>query len=819
MLLCVATAFSMPAFGDTMKHESPSSILHELNCFREMGSALYIAAHPDDENTELLAFLALGRNYRTAYLSLTRGDGGQNVLGPDFGDKLGVARTQELLAARHIDGATQFFSRAVDFGFSKNYRETLNIWDKQEVLSDVVRIIRQFRPDVLITRFSPSPGGTHGHHTASTVLAMEAFKLAGDPKAFPEQGLPPWQPKRIFWNVSVFQKDKVDGSNLLKIDSGGKDIRTSQSFVDLAGASRAMHKTQGFDTFRISNADAPRQESFQLLDGSPATHDILDGVDTTWNRVKGGAAIGKSIDEIIARFKIDDTSASVPALLKLRSDMKNLPADDPVIKEKKLLLDRILQACLGLEVETTIAQSDVVPGEPMKFKHTAIVHSKIPVRWVAVRYPEIKKEISKGVDLHNTEVNSWESDETLPVTTPLTQPWWLRSEKSPGMFHTDDPKLIGTAENAPLFPIEDVFEVAGQTLIVPDEPVQITKNPLGQQIKRRLDAIPPVSMRFVSDVVLLAPGGSQTAEVYVTAARAGSSGTLKLEAPADWKIEPPEQSFHLEKVGEHASFKFKVKAPDRVSSAKIIANAEVHGEHYRNHREEINYPHIPPQLIQSVAAMKAVSLDLKTRGHTIGYLPGAGDSLPESLQQMGYTVKTLDDTNLKPEQLEGLDAVVIGVRAFNVRNGIAAALPTLFSYVKNGGTVIAQYNVSEKLKANEIAPYEMHLSRDRVTDEKAAVTFLATENIVLNTPNKITSADFDDWVQERGLYFPNKWDEHFTPIIAINDAGEAPMKGSLLVAQYGKGYFIYTGLSFFRQLPAGVPGAYRLFANLIAAGK
>jgi LmbE family N-acetylglucosaminyl deacetylase len=809
----------MPVLGDEMKHESPSSILHELKCFREMGSALYIAAHPDDENTELLAYLALGRDYRIAYLSLTRGDGGQNVLGPDFGDKLGVARTQELLAARHIDGAKQFFSRAVDFGFSKSYSETLNVWDKQELLSDVVRVIRQFRPDVLITRFSPSPGGTHGHHTASTVLAMEAFKLAGDPKAFPEQGLQPWQPKRIFWNVSTFQKDKVDGSNLLKIDASGKDSITGQSFVDLAGASRAMHKTQGFDTFRISNADAPRQESFQLLDGLPATHDILDGVDTTWNRVPGGAIIGKSIDVIIAQFKPEDTAASVPALLKLRSEMKNLPADDPVVKEKKLLLDRILQACLGLEVETSIAQSDVVPGEPMKFKHSAIVHSNIPVRWVAVRYPEIKKEIKKGIDLHNREFNSWESDETLPPKTPLTQPWWLRSEGTPGMFHTDDPTLIGTAENAPPFPIEDVFEIDGQTLVVPDEPVQITKNPLGQQIKRRLDAIPPVSMRFVSDVILLAPGGSQSVEVYVTAARAESYGTLRLEAPADWKIEPSEQPFHLEKMGEHASFKFTVKAPQHAASAKILANAEVHGEHYRNHREEINYPHIPPQLLQPAAAMKAVSLDLAKRGHTVGYLPGAGDSLPENLQQMGYTVKTLDDTNLKPEQLEGLDAVVIGVRAFNVRNNIAAALPTLFSYIKNGGTVIAQYNLADKLKANEIAPYELHLSRDRVTDEKAVVTFLAPENPILNTPNKITSADFDGWVQERGLYFPSKWDEHFTPIIAINDPGEAPMKGSLLVAQYGKGYFIYTGLSFFRQLPAGVPGAYRLLANLISIGK
>ena len=285
-----------------MKLDSPSAILHELESFRQMGSVLYIAAHPDDENTELLAYLARGRDYRTAYLSLTRGDGGQNVLGPEFGEKLGVARTQELLAARQIDGAQQFFSRAIDFGFSKSSSETLSIWNKQEVLSDIVRVIREFRPDVLITRFSPIPGGTHGHHTASATLAMEAFKLAGDPKAFPEQGLAPWQPKRIFWNVGRFQLDKVSGAPL-KIDAGGKDPVSGRGLHRHCSKSRSMHKTQGFDKFQFPGAHGgERLESFVLLDGAPADKDILEGVDTTWNRVAGGEEIGKAADELIAHF-------------------------------------------------------------------------------------------------------------------------------------------------------------------------------------------------------------------------------------------------------------------------------------------------------------------------------------------------------------------------------------------------------------------------------------------------------------------------------------------------------------------------------------
>jgi hypothetical protein len=354
---------------------------------------------------------------------------------------------------------------------------------------------------------------------------------------------------------------------------------------------------------------------------------------------------------------------------------------------------------------------------------------------------------------------------------------------------------------------------------VPDEPIKVTTDASGKKVSRRLDVIPPVSLRFVSDVTLFAPGSSHQVEVEITAARSDSTGILRLEGPDGWKVSPDQQSFNLAKVGQHALVKFEITAPPQPGEVKITASAEMHGVHYRNQRQEINYQHIPPQLLQPLAVLKAVSVQLATRGHTIGYLPGAGDSLPDNLKQMGYDVKVLDDTSLTAAQLQDLDAVVIGVRAINVRNNIAAALPILFAYVDRGGTVISQYNRPDKLKTEKIAPYDLHISADRVTDEKAAITFLAPESPVLNTPNKITSADFDGWVQERGLYFPNKWDEHFEPIIACNDPGEAPLKGALLVAPYGKGHFIYTGLGFFRQLPAGVPGAYRLFANLLSIGK
>lgn len=819
VLLLTAGACLLSGFPGRSQAAEPLSapaILQQLRSFRQMGSVLYVAAHPDDENTLLIAYLARGRDYRTAYLSLTRGDGGQNVLGPEFGEKLGVARTQELLAARRLDGGRQFFTRAIDFGFSKDPRETLNIWDQQQVVSDIVRVIRTFRPDVVITRFSPQPSGTHGHHTASAVLAVEAYKLAGDPKAFPDQlgDLTPWQPKRILCNGRG-----AGGTDGGRVEISGNDPVLGVSFDELAGRSRAMHKTQGFGNFGGRGGGGPRSESFQLLAGGPATNDIMDGIDTTWSRVPGGAEIGKLADQVIAEFDPQAPAASVPVLLTLRSRLAVLPEKDPMVLEKRAQLDHILQACLGLEVSTVIPQAEVVPGETLKMRHTAIVHSTVPVRWLAVRYPSTKREHKKAIELHANELSTEDTSETLAADTRLTQPYWLREEGTPGMFRVDDPSLIGRPENPPAFPVEHVFEVGGQTLIIPDEPVQVATEPASGEFRRRLDVIPPVALGVGFEVALFSPGASHLVEVEVTAYRAGVVGALSLEAPAGWKIAPAKQTFRLAAIGERALVKFTVTAPAQATTARIIACAEIGGARYSNERVEIRYRHLPPQLLQPLATIKAVSLELVIRGHKIAYLPGAGDSVDDGLRQMGYTVTTLTDADLAPERLHEFDAVVIGVRAFNVRTNLAPHLAGLLAYVEAGGTVVAQYNRPENSRTLKLAPYDLHLSSDRVTDENAAVTFLAPEHTVLNTPNKITQADFAGWVQERGIYFPNEWNSHFTPILACNDAGEAPLKGGLLVAPYGRGYFVYTGLVFFRQLPAGVPGAYRLFANLVSLGK
>lgn len=809
-LLGAAGTRAQVPVADFPAPSSAQDILQDLRNFRQMGSVLYIAAHPDDENNELIAYLARGRDYRTAYLSLTRGDGGQNVLGPEFAEKLGVIRTQELLAARRVDGGRQFFSRAIDFGFSKDYRETLRIWDKPAVLCDIVRVIRIFRPDILVTRFSTIPGGTHGHHTSSAILALEAFKLAGDPDAFRDQlaGLPPWQPRRILWNGSRFEGDKRNSTNQVAIDAGGDDPVTGQSFADIARLSRSMHKTQGFGAFGGfgRGGGGPHIERFQLLDGSPVTNDIMDGVNTNWDRIPGGAGIESMANDLIAQFNPQDPAAIVPAMLQLRSKLAALDHQDPLVAEKSVLLDRILQGCLGLETKTAFTPGEVVPGEKMIVSHSTVVHSEVPVHWDATRYPVNGVEIHRGFQLRANEVQTCDSTQTLSATNWLTEPYWLREPGTTGMFRVDDSNLIGRPENPPVFPVEQVFSVAGQTLVLPDDSAHV-------------DVIPPVWLRFTSDIALVHPGSSKSVEVEITAARANSTGSLTLEAPENWKVSPSSQAFSLAAVGDRKNFTFELAAPGESVTAKIIADAEVNGVHWRNQRQVISYPHIPRQLLQPLASLKAISLDLATRGHEIGYIPGAGDSVAESLREMGYAVTILGDSDLTPENLKKFDAVVIGVRAYNVRKHFDAHLPDLFAYVENGGTVVAQYNRPNNLDDVKIAPYDLHLSGDRVTDETAPVTFLAPGNPVLNIPNKITEADFNDWIQERGIYFPDRWDERFTPVLACHDPGEEPLKGSLLVAQCGKGYFVYTGLVFFRELPAGVPGAYRLFANLVSLGK
>ncbi len=810
----LSDAFMSPLGGGT-KAFGVSEILEEMRRFQTMGSVLYVAAHPDDENTELIAYFARSLNYRTAYLSLTRGDGGQNVIGGEIGADLGAIRTQELLSARRLDSGRQFFTRALDFGFSKDFRKTLSIWDRQQVLADIVRVIRTFRPDVMVTRFAPEPSGTHGHHTASAVLAVEAFKLAGDPKAFPEQlkDLAPWQPKRIFQNGGAAPEAP-------SVEIGGVDPVLGVSFSEIAGRSRGMHQSQFGTSGFIGGRGTARRETFRLLGGDPATKDPFDGIDLTWARVgPGGAEIATLTARVVNEFSDSKPEASMPLLLEIRRKLAPLPSD-PVVAEKREALDRIIQDCLGLVLETTIPDAEVVPGEKLRLRHTAQMTSNYPVRWLAVHYPATSGSFGHPVDLQKSEQAVHEDAPKLPSNTPLSQPYWLRKDPTAGMFVVDIPNDIGMPENPPAFPVVYEFSVGGQTINLSTEPVQRMAHGASIKATRRMEVISPVSILPETGVRLFAPGSSKTVSIAITAARPGVKGFVGLDVPAGWTVSPAKKSFELKAAGDKLNLEFTVHAPARPEVGVITAYAMVNGKRFDVERKTIEYPHIPTLLLQPKATVRAVSINCEIAAKNVGYLPGAGDAVAAALTELGCTVTVLSGADLVSDKLKGLDAIVIGVRAFNVRGDLSEKTSDdLAAFAEQGGTVVMQYNRPDGLKTPKLFPYRLQLSTLRITDAHSPMTILAPEHPAFNKPNKISQADFDGWVQERGTYFASNWDEHFTPLLASEDSGEDPLKGSLLVAPYGKGYLVYTGLTFFRQLPAGVPGAYRLFANLGSLGR
>jgi LmbE family N-acetylglucosaminyl deacetylase len=792
-----------------------------LEKLKVLGRVLYVAAHPDDENTNLMALWANGSLYDAAYLSLTRGDGGQNLIGPELREQLGVIRTEELLAARRIDHAKQFFSRAIDFGFSKTPEETMRIWDHDKILSDVVWVVRKFRPDVMVTRFSPEDRLTHGHHTASTILALEAFSTAGDPNRFPEQlaFVKPWQPTRLVWNTSPFfflnRNLPFDPKGLTVLEAGGYNPLLGKAYTEIAAASLSMHKSQGVGSPPRRGA---RKEYFKLLEGQPMTSSLFEGIDTNWSRVPNSESIVTQIRQIISRFHPADPAASVPELLKLRQAM-SLMKDDSWVPEKKAELDKITAACLGLHVEASTTDETVTPGQNIPIKLDAINRSNIPVTLQEARCLLSGDSTKIGAALPTNELVTKDLSCKVPENTPYSQPYWLREPGTLGTFAVDDQQLIGLPENPPDLPVEIALQIDGQEIRYTLEGKYRTVDPVAGELRRPLVIAPPVFAKIGDGVLVFPTDQPKPVSVHVTAATGAVKGALKLAAPKGWEVNPASVPIDLKGANAETVATFTVKPPNHDSEGTLRAIVSIDGRDYSFERVRISYPHIGVQTLMPPAEVKLVRADIRKKGDRIGYIPGAGDDVPESLQQIGYSVKVLSEGDITAENLAQFSAVVLGIRAYNTHDRIANWLPELFAYVKAGGVVIVQYNTLAELKTEQFGPYALEISRDRVTDENAEVRILAPNHPLMNIPNKITSKDFEGWVQERGLYFPKNWDPAWIPILSSNDPKEKPLDGGLLVAKFGKGYFIYTSYSWFRQLPAGVPGAYRLFANMLSLGK
>jgi len=817
---CVANASDAPPL---LSHEQSNAgeIQLALQKLNVLGRVLYIAAHPDDENTNLMALWSNGSLYETAYLSITRGDGGQNLIGPELRERLGVIRTEELLAARRVDHGKQFFSRAIDFGFSKTAEETMRIWDHDKILSDVVWVVRKFRPDVIVTRFSPEDQLTHGHHTASAILAREAFSAAGDPNRFPEQlaFVKPWRPTRLVWNTSPFffsnRNLPFDPTGLTVLEAGGYNSLLGKAYTEIAAASLSMHKSQGVGSPPRRGA---RKEYFKLLEGQPMTNSLFEGIDTNWSRVANSESIATQIRQIISQFLPADPAASVPELLKLRQAMNGIK-DESWVPEKKAELDGIIAACLGLHVEASTTNGAVTPGQTATIKLEAINRCNIPVTLQEIRFPLSGDSMKIDAALPSNELVTRDLSCKIPENTPYSQPYWLRKSGTLGAFAVDDQTLVGLPENPPDLPVEIVLQINGQELRYIVDTKYRMVDPVAGELRRPLVIEPPVFAKVVNSVLVFATNQPKSVGVHVTAATGPVKGELKLAVPQGWGVYPASIPIDLKAADAETVATFTVKPPEQNSEGTLRAVVSIDGRDYSLGRVRISYPHIGVHTLMPPAEARLVRADIREKGERIGYIPGAGDDVPESLQQIGYSVKILSESDITAENLKQFSAVVLGVRAYNTQERIANWLPELFAYVKAGGVAVAQYNTLAELKTDQLGPYPLGISRDRVTDENAEVRILAPDHPLMTTPNKITSKDFEGWVQERGLYFPKKWDPAWTAILSSNDSKEKPLDGGLLVAKSGKGFFIYTSYSWFRQLPAGVPGAYRLVANMLSLGK
>ena len=798
-----------------------SEIQLALQKLNVLGRVLYIAAHPDDENTNLMAFWANGSLYDAAYLSVTRGDGGQDIIGPELGERLGVIRTEELLDARRIDHAQQFFTRAIDFGFSKTSEETLRIWDHDKILADVVWVIRNFRPDVIVTRFSPDDQKTHGHHTASAILAQEAFTAAADPNRFPEQlaFVKPWQATRLVWNTSPFfftnRNLPFDPTGLTVLEAGGYNPLLGKAYTEIAAASISMHKSQGVGGLPRRGA---RKEYFKPLKGKPMTSSLFEGVDTSWSRVPNSDSIAGETRQIISNYNPSDPAASVPDLFKLRQALSGIH-DEFWIVEKRADLDKIIAACLGLHVEASTATEAFTPGQSAAIKLEAINRSNIPVTLKEVRFPNTGDLNKIDAALSLNELVTKDLSCRIPDDAPYSQPYWLRKSPTLGTFAVDDQKLIGLAENPPALPVEIVLQVNGQELRYIVDTKYRTADAVTGEPPRSVVISPPAFVNVLDKVFVFPTNQPKSVSVRVTASTGPLKGELKLAAPQGWEVSPASVRVDLKAANAEAVVGFTVKPPNQNGEGTLRAIVSIDGRDYSLERVRISYPHIGVHTLMPPAEAKLVRADIRKQGEHIGYIPGAGDDVPESLRQIGYSVKILTEPEITAKNLAQFSAVVLGIRAWNTQDRISNWLPELLAYVKEGGVAIAQYNTLADLKTNELGPYPLEISRDRVTDENAPVRVLAPDDPLMNIPNKITPKDFDGWVQERGLYFPNKWHSAWTPVLSCNDPNEKPLDGGVLVAKSGKGFFVYTSYSWFRQLPAGVPGAYRLFANMLSLGK
>ncbi|MCC7499122.1 MAG: PIG-L family deacetylase [Bryobacterales bacterium] len=809
----------VPAQRDVAGAEKIELSLRGLN---SLGSVMMIAAHPDDENTALLAYFARGRTVRTAYLSLTRGEGGQNLIGPEQGVLLGVLRTQELLAARKIDGAEQFFTRAIDFGFSKTAAESLEKWGRERILSDVVWNIRRFRPDVIVLRFTGTPRDGHGQHQASAILGREAFTAAADASRFPEQlkYYPAWRAKRLMWNAFSFSRSQEQDSARLPghimVDTGEYSPLLGYSYAEIAGMSRSMHRSQAMGAPERMGS---QKQYLVTVAGEPAVHDIFDGIDTTWRRLPGGAPIETLIAKAQASFHPDHPAAILPWLAEARPLMAAIR--DPIAERKLKELDETMALAAGVWAGVQADRWGVIPGGTLKITPEVMARTNVPVRLEQIRFtgrlPAPAAQTGHGLlPFNQAEIES--ASCSIPAGQAYTQPYWLIKAPQGDVYTVEDPQLLGLAGTPPLLEAHFRLQISGQSVEIA-RPLQYRYvDRVRGQLSRAVVVMPPVAVRLPEKVLIFPTPETRLVDVELKTNEATGQATVRLSAPAAWNITPAQQALTLPAPGEQTVVAFNMRsASENVST--LQAGVMVAGKTIFSGMTAIDYPHIPPQVLFPAANAKLIRADIRTLARRVGYVMGAGDEVPEALRQIGCEVTLLTPDMLATGDLSRFDAVVTGVRAFNVRPDLRANQPRLLDYVRAGGTLVVQYNTLDGSPLDRIGPYPIGVTHARVSVEQAPVHFTNPSSPLLREPNRITERDFDSWIQERGLYFASTWAPEYKTLFESHDPNEPPQEGGILYTKLGKGAYVFTAYSWFRELPAGVPGAFRIFANLLSAGK
>jgi LmbE family N-acetylglucosaminyl deacetylase len=780
-----------------------------------LGSVLYVGAHPDDENTALLATLAQGRCYRAAYLSITRGEGGQNLLGPEQGDMLGLIRTQELLAARRMDGAEQYFTRAIDFGFSKTSEETLRFWGKEKTLADVVWVIRTFRPDVIVTRFTPQLGG-HGNHTASAILAAEAYHAASDPSRFPEQlqYVSPWQAKRIVWNgFRPVQTDTSQKSpSMVSMDIGAYSPLLGKSFTEIAGEGRSMHKSQGM------GAGQNRGEAlnyFQHVAGDTGKKDLFDGITTGWSRIKNADSIGKILTESYQKFNDELPAQSIPSLFKALNLLNALP-QEPWVIYKKEQLTRAILSCAGVWIDAATSDHSSIPGGEVKLATTIINRSAFPFILERMVLPFGGIDTSFHATLEPNKSIRSNFTLKLPELINFSQPYWLTEKPNIGSYNISDQVLVGQPENKPPIMIKVMLSAPDGTLEINVPLRQRIIDPVDGEELRPFEIIPPVVVNVQEPVVLFPDVSEHRINLSLKTSVPNTRGIVRLKLPEFWSVVPEHSEFQFQNKDDEQIFSFTVRPHNGAKSGTFTGEVEIGKKTVDFGLQITQYKHIPPQILFPPAEGKLIRIDLRKNGRRVGYIMGAGDEVPPAIRQMGYSLALLSDEELSEGNLDQYDVIVAGVRAYNTRPKLRVHQQRLMDYVKRGGTYVVQYVTAQRIESENIGPYPMNISRDRVTEEDAKINFVNRNHPLLTTPNKISEDDFKGWIQERGLYFADRWDARYDSVLSCHDTNEPDRAGGLLTTKYGKGYYVFCAYAFFRQLPAGVEGAYRLFANILS---